>query len=156
MNIVLLGVAVAGIAWLWNMGKTAAAAKDIVTVFKNAKIHEFASGGEMIIRLFVDFTNLHNTNIVLQAAALQVRLDGLTVGTCNVTNVVLTPGVNNKYFNLVMPWRNLGAAAAVKVVQWFSSGTLTPPQKCSITGKIKAEGFVIGINKEIPFSGNLG
>lgn len=156
MGAIVIGGVLVAAALLLNLGKTATAAKDLVTVFKNAKIHKFASGGEMIIRLFVDFTNLHKSNIVLQAASLQVRLDGLTVGTCNVTNVVLTPGVNNKYFDLVMPWRNLGVAAVLKVTQWFSSGTLTPPQKCTITGKLKAEGFVIDINKEIPFSGNLG
>lgn len=155
MNIALLAVmAVAG-ALIWNFGKTAKAANDLIAVFKTAKIHKFASGGDMIIRVFVDFTNLHETAIILQNAYLQIKLDGLTLGTCNVNNISIPKGTTEKYFELVMPWKNLGVAAVLKVTQWFSSGTLTPPQKCTITGQIKAEGVIMKVNKEIPFVGNL-
>ena len=152
MNILLIGAVTALTIYFVGLGRTGAAAKDLITTFKKAQIYKFVDGGSMTVRMFVDFVNLHNAAITITKAYLKCQLDGITIGVCDVENVVIQPGTNNKYFDLVMPWGNLGVAAAIKVGQWFSTGTLTPPQACTITGELKCKGFIINVNKTIPFS----
>lgn len=152
MNILLLGSAVLAVAYFVKLGKVAATAKDLIATFKKAQIYHFASGGSMTVRAFVDITNLHETEILIQAADLKAQLDGITIGTCYVENIKIAKGKHEMYFDLVMPWANLGVAAAVKVRQWFGSGTVTPPDKCIVSGKLKAENFIMDINYTIPFS----
>lgn len=153
MGALFIGAAVLAAAYFISMGKTANVAKDLMYNFKNAKIHKFADGGEMIVRLFVDFTNLHDSKLFIQNAYLTAALDGITVGTVNVNNVELQKGVNNKYFDLVMPWRNLGIAAILQVRKWFADGQVKTPANIKISGQLKVEGVIIKINQVIPFSG---
>lgn len=147
-----IGVAVAAIAYFTTIGSTAKAAKDLMYNFRNAKIHKFASGGEMIVRLFVDFTNLHDTPILIQSAKLDVKLDNITVGICYLENIQIVKGVNHKYFDLEMPWINLAFGAGQKLIDWFDTGTLTPPDKATVTGQLMVEDILIPIEYTIPFS----
>lgn len=152
MSILLVGGIIAAVAYFATLGNVAAAAKDLLVNFRKAQIYKFVQGGSIVIRCFVDFTNLHSNAIILQNVKLDVVLDNITVGFVNVGNIRINPGTEQKYFDLEMPWANLGAAAIIKVLAWFQSGTLTPPQKCTIKGQIKTEGFLLKVDKVIPFT----
>lgn len=154
MSILLIGGIIAAVAYVATLGNVAAAAKDLIVNFRKAQIYKFVSGGSLIIRCFVDFTNLHNKPIILQNVKLDAVLDGVTVGFVNVNNIRIEQGTQQKYFDLEMPWANLGAAAIIKVLAWFQTGTITPPQKCTIKGQIKTEGFLLKVDKVIPFAAN--
>lgn len=149
-----IGAALAAVAVFTAYGKTANTANDLMVNFVKAQIYKFVDGGSMTVRVFVDFTNLHDTKLIIENAALQIAVDGVTIGRCNVNNVEIVKGVNNKYFDLVMPWANLAILTIPKIIAWFSSHTLKVPEKATISGEIKVEGHVIKINKVIPFSGN--
>lgn len=151
----LLGAAMAAVAVFTSLGKTVNTAKDLMYQFVKAQIYKFVEGGSITIRVFVDFTNLHDTRLLIENAALQIALDGWTVGKCNVNNIEIVKGVNNKYFDLVLSWRDLGLLAIPKIIGWFGNRTIKLPEKATITGEIRVEGHILKINKTIPFNGNL-
>lgn len=152
MGALLIGIAVIAVALGMNAGKTVNAAKDLIPIFQKAQIYQFTKGSKITVRVFVDFKNLHKKAVQIERAALLISLDGIQIGECDVSNISIPYGTTSMYFDLVMPWSKLGVAAALKVVDWFSTGTLKPPEKCVIEGQIRALGAVIKINKEIPFS----
>lgn len=152
MGAVLLGAGLIAAAYFLTIGKTAITAKDLIFTFVKAQIYKFASGGSMTIRLYVDAMNMHDTEVILSSAYLKAQLDGITVGIANLKDIKIKKDLNHLYFDCVMPWANLGVAAAAKVLKWFSSRELTPPEKITITGTLKAEGYLFNVNYTIPFT----
>ncbi len=163
MNPLFLIAAAAGTVYLVHALRTVKAAKNLDYQLKGVQIYRLKLTRPIVFRVWVNFTNLTSAPITIKQIFLNFFLnfgtaenpDFQRVGTLNTDNKELTiPGNRtvNKSFDIEVPWLNLGAVAVSMFQGYLTGQGLKLPNTCKVEGQIKALGFSIPVNYEIPFS----
>lgn len=156
----LLVAAIAGgAAYAVYLIKGAKAAQHLRYQLTRIQLYQFASGGNLVFRVWMNFTNLEPTPLTITQMYLDVFLnfDGTLhrIGTLNTNNAPVVIPANStieQAFDISVPWANLGMAT-LKVLSGFLTGNRANwPTEAVIDGQIKALGYTIEINTTVPFS----
>lgn len=151
-----IGVAAVTLAAVYflSLGKTAVAASNLMYDVTKVKIHKIDGSG-IKLRVFINFTNTKATKLIVQMVSLAVYIDSSKLALVQASNIEIPANTfSNKTIDVDITWAKLLVAIGQKALQWWQSGTLTPPTKCTVDGQIKAEDITIKVNKVIPFSSN--
>lgn len=149
-----IGIAAVAIAaaYFLTLGKTAAAASSLMYDLTKVQIHKL-SGSGIKVRLYINFTNTKSTKVIVQMVSLQVFVDNSKLALIQANNIEIPANsFSNKTIDVEISWLKLGVAVGQKALDWWQSGTLTPPTQCRIEGQVKAENISIPINKTIPLT----
>lgn len=155
----LVAAIAGGAAYVVYLIRSAKAAQSLRYQLTRVQLYQFASGGNLVFRVWMNFTNLEPTPLTINQMYLDVFLnfDGSLhrIGTLNTNNAPITiPGNSTveQSFDIAVPWANLGVAT-LKILSGFLTGNgANWPTEAVIDGQIKALGFTIKVNTTVPFS----
>lgn len=155
----LVAAIAGGTAYVVYLIRSAKAAQSLRYQLTRVQLYQFASGGNLVFRVWMNFTNLEPTPLTINQMYLDVFLnfDGSLhrIGTLNTNNAPITiPGNSTveQSFDIAVPWANLGVAT-LKILSGFLTGNgANWPTEAVIDGQIKALGFTIKVNTTVPFS----
>lgn len=159
--ILLLGGVVL-FAYLGTLGSTAlAAANDLKFEVSKIQIYRLKLNQPLVFRIWVQFTNLSNTDIIIQHLYAEIYLDfdgsAQRVGTLHPSGALRVPANStvDMAFDIEVKWLNIGGVA----LQMFKNkitgeGPVNFPQKATIEGQIKAENISIPFDYEVDFNSN--
>ena len=155
----LVAAIAGGTAYVVYLIRSAKAAQSLRYQLTRVQLYQFASGGNLVFRVWINFTNLEPTPLTINQMYLDVFLnfDGSLhrIGTLNTNNAPITiPGNSTvvQSFDIAVPWANLGVAT-LKILSGFLTGNgANWPTEAVIDGQIKALGFTIKVNTTVPFS----
>lgn len=156
----LLVAAIAGgAAYAVYLIRGAKAAQHLRYQLTRIQLYQFASGGNMVFRVWMNFTNLEPAPLTITQMYLDVFLnfDGSQhrIGTLNTNNApIVIPGNSTveQSFDISVPWANLGVATLKILSGFLTGGQANWPTEAIIDGQIKAMGFTINVNTTVPFS----
>lgn len=159
--LVLLAIA-GGAALITSLIRKAKAANNLKYDLKKIQIYKLTVS-DLILRVWIDFTNLENTQLVVQQIYLDIYLDFGTaekpdiqrIGTLNTNAEIIIPALQtvSKSFDITVSYFNLLGTALQMFKSKFSGGAVNFPKKATVKGQIKALNITIPINYEVPFEG---
>ena len=154
--ILLLG-GVALVAYLSTLKKVVNAAQRLKYQVTRIQIYRFKLDQPLVFRVWVEFTNLADIDIIIQSLYIDVFLnfgDGKTrIATLYPNHSIVIPANQRQElpFDVEVKWVNLGAAAVQMLTKRINGEETWWPQSAIVDGELKAEGFLIPINMEVPF-----
>lgn len=153
----ILGGAVA-IAYLSTLKKVANAAERLRYQVTRIQIYRFKLNQPLVFRVWVEFTNLADIDIIIQYLYIDIFLNfsGDTkqrIATLYPQHSIVIPAKQRKEiaFDVEVKWVNLGAAAVDMLTQYLN-GEKIWPTSATVDGELKAENFIIPVNMEVPFN----
>ena len=121
------------------------------------QLYQFASDGNLVFRVWMDFTNLENTPLHVDQLYLDVFLNFSgtyhRIATLNAGNIEIPANSTvSRSFDVRVPWANLGVATALVLKGLLTGNGANWPTEAKIDGQIKALGVTIPVQTTIPFS----
>lgn len=148
-----------GAAYGVYLARAAKAAKALRYQLSRIQLYNLATNGNIQIRVWVDFTNLEATTLTINQLYLDIWLNFSgtqhRIATLNTNNTPITiPGYQtvSRSFDINVPWANLGVATALVLKGFITNGQANWPTEARVEGQIKAIGFTIPIDINVPFS----
>lgn len=139
--------------------RTAKAAQSLRYQLQKIQIYKLASGGSITFRVWMSFTNLEGKDLTVNQMYLDVFLDFngtrhriATLNTDNTPIIIPANSTVERYFDITVPWANLGVATAAILIGLIQNGSANWPSQAQVEGQIKAAGFTIPVNITVPFS----
>lgn len=165
MNAILIILALGAGAYLLTMKNTVQAAKNLKYKINKVQIRKFNLLNPIQVRCIITFTNLEKLPIVIQQVFLTAYLsfetkNGQPVWTrfaeLNGDKGYTIPAnkTTDINFDVEVRWRDLGSNILKMLQGVLTGGGIKLPTKALVKGQIKAEGFTIQINEEVPFGQN--
>jgi hypothetical protein len=156
----VLVAAIAGLTgYAIHIIRTAKSAKHLKYQLTKIQLYNFASGGNLQIRVWVSFTNLESAPLTVKQLYLDIFLnfDGSLhrIGTLNTNNIPITiPGNStvDRSFDVNVPWANIGVATLKILSGFLTTGRANWPSEAKVQGQIKAIGFTIPVDINVPFT----
>lgn len=155
--ILLLAGGVA-IAYASAVGRTAYAATQLKYEVSKVQIYRLKLNQPIVFRVWVQFTNLTNTDIVVQHlyAELYLTFNGspTRIGTLNPNQPLRVPANSTKdmAFDIEVKWLNIGVVAYNMFFDYLTgNGSINMPGTAQIVGEVQAEHFTIPYDYEVPF-----
>ena len=151
-------ITAAGIYAVYVIRK-AKAAESLRYQLTRIQLYHFASGGNIVFRVWMRFTNLENTPLVVSQMYLDFFLNFSgslhRIATLNTNNVPIEIPANSSVdlpFDISVPWANLGVATAKILAGYLTGNGANWPTEAKVQGQIKTMGFTIKIDTDVPFS----
>ena len=139
--------------------RKAKAAESLRYQLTRIQLYQFASGGNLVFRVWMRFTNLENTPLVVNQMYLDIFLNFggslHRIATLDTNNTPITIPGNSSVdipFDINVPWANLGVATAKILAGFLTGGGANWPTEAKVEGQIKTMGFTIKIDTTVPFS----
>jgi len=155
----LVAAIAGGTAYVVYLIRSAKAAQSLRYQLTRVQLYQFASGGNLVFRVWMNFTNLEPTPLTINQMYLDVFLNFggslHRIGTLNTNNAPITIPANStvaQSFDITVPWANLGVATLKILSGFLTGGQANWPTEAVIDGQIKALGFTIKVNTTVPFS----
>lgn len=153
----ILGGAVA-IAYLSTLKKVVNAAERLRYQVTRVQIYRFKFDRPLVFRIWVEFTNLADIDIIIQALYIDVFLNFGEGGKQRIATLypqkpIVIPANQRAElpFDVEVKWVNLGATAFRMLQKRINGEETWWPTKATVDGELKAEGFTIPINMEVDF-----
>lgn len=152
--ILTAGVAV---AYLSSLKKVVNAAERLRYQVTRVQIYRFKLDQPIVFRVWVEFTNLADVDIVIQALYIDLFLnfgDGKQrIATLYPQKQIVIPANQRQElpFDVEVKWVNIGASALRMLMKRINGEETWWPDKATVDGELKAEGFTIPISMEVPF-----
>lgn len=153
----ILGAGVA-IAYLSTLKKVVNAAERLRYQVTRIQIYRFKLNQPLVFRVWVEFTNLADIDIIIQYLYLDIFLnfgDGKQrIATLYPNSSIVIPAKQRKEiaFDVEVKWVNLAATAVQILMKRINGEETWWPTSATVDGELKAENFVIPINMEVPFN----
>lgn len=152
---------VVAIAYLSTLGKVVDAAKRLRYQLTRIQIYRLKLDQPIIFRVWIEFTNLANIDLIIQKIYIDFFLNFGTaenpvtqrIATLNPNQSIVIPANQSAEiaFDVQVRWVNLAATAYQFFKDKVTGGSVNFPTMAIADGEIKTEGFTIPINYEIPF-----
>lgn len=146
------------IAYLASIGSTVRAASLLKYEVSKIQIYRLKLNQPIVFRIWVQFTNLTNTDIVVQHlyAELYLNFNGTEqrIGTLNPNQPLTVPANSTKdmAFDIEVKWLNMAGLAYQMFFDYLTgSGTVNFPDKAHIIGEVQAEYFTIPFDYNVDF-----
>lgn len=146
------------LAYVGTIGSTALAASKLKYEVSKIQIYRLKLNKPIVFRIWVQFTNLTNTNIVIQHLYAEIYLNfngsPIRIGTLNPNQPLTVPANSTKdmAFDIEVKWLSLGNVAYNMFSNYLTGeGGVTFPDKANITGEVKAEHFRIPFDYMVDF-----
>ncbi len=158
----IIGAAV-GVAYLFSIKRVVKAAKELQYVITRIQIYRFKLTSPIVFRVWVEFTNLEKTQLVIQQLFANIYLnfgteaepDMQLIATLNPNAQIVIPAykTEERAFDIEVKWLSLGSTA-LKILQnkLMGNGQFNWPKFAKIEGRVKAEGFTIPFEYTVPFN----
>ena len=150
-----------GAAYITNLLRKAKAAKNLKYIFKKIQVYKLTPN--LILRVWVDFTNLEKAELIVKQIYLDIYLnfgtaekpDVQRIGTLNTNKEIVLPGLSTvaRSFDIEVRYINLLGTAWKMFQDKISGGAVKFPTVATVEGQIKALGFTIPVKYEVPFEG---
>ena len=138
------------IAYVSTIGRTAYAATRLKYEVSKIQIYRLKLNQPIVFRIWVQFTNLTNTDIIIQHLYAEIYLNfngsPVRIGTLNPNQPLTVPANSTKdmAFDIEVKWLNLGNVAINMFSDYLlGNGTVAFPQKATVIGEVQAEHFTI-------------
>lgn len=138
------------IAYVSTVGHTAYAASQLKYEVSKIQIYRLKLNQPIVFRIWVQFTNLTNTDIVVQHLYAEIYLNfngsPVRIGTLNPNQPLTVPANSTKdmAFDIEVKWLALGNVAFNMFSNYLNGeGGVTFPDKATIVGEVQAEYFTI-------------
>ena len=158
--LILGGIGV--VAYLSTLGKVVDAAKRLRYQLTRIQIYRLKLDQPIIFRVWIEFTNLANIDIIIQHVYIDFYLNFGTEANPNLQRIatlhpdqsIIIPANRSEEiaFDVQVRWVNLAATAAQMFKDKITGGAVNFPTTAIADGEIKTEGFTIPINYTIPFN----
>lgn len=155
---ILLG-GVALVAYLSTLKKVVSAAQRLRYQVTRVQIYRFKLDQPLVFRVWVEFTNLADIDIIIQALYIDVFLDFGDSGKQRIATLypqhsIVIPANQRKElsFDVEVKWVNLGAIALQMLLKRINGEETWWPTSATVDGELKAEGFTIPIQMDVPFN----
>lgn len=154
---ILLGGA-ALVAYLSTLKKVVNAAQRLRYQVTRVQIYRFKLDRPLVFRVWIEFTNLADIDIIIQALYIDIFLNFGTgqqrIATLYPQQSIVIPANQRKElpFDVEVKWVNLGATALQMLLKRVNGEETWWPTSAHVDGELKAEGFTIPINMDVPFS----
>lgn len=158
----IIGAAV-GVAYAFSIKRVVKAAKELKYQITRIQIYRFKLTSPIVFRVWVEFTNLEKTQLVIQQLYADIYLnfgtdaapDMQRIATLNPNTQIVIPAykTEERAFDIEVKWLNLGETA-LKVLQnkLIGNGSFNFPKSAKIEGRVKAEGITIPFEYTVPFN----
>lgn len=153
---------IAAVAYISTLAKVVDAAKRLRSQLTRIQIYRLKLDQPIIFRVWIEFTNLADIDIIIQRIYIDFFLNFGTekdpslqrIATLNPNASVLIPANQSKEiaFDVQVRWVNLGATAYQMFKDKITGGDINFPKTAIANGEIKTEGFTIPIEYTIPFN----
>lgn len=151
--------------YLVHLIRAAKAAQSLRYALQQIQLYHIASGGNIVLRVWMEFTNLEAAALTIRQLYLDIFLNFGTaenpsyhrIGTLNTNNQpIIIPGYQTvkQSFDISIPWANLGVAAARIIAGLIVQRQPSWPTSAKVEGQIKAEGFTVPVSLDVPFNAN--
>lgn len=147
------------VAYTSAIGRTAYAATQLKYEVSKIQIYRLKLNQPIVFRIWVQFTNLTNTDIVVQHLYAEIYLNfngsPVRIGTLNPNQPLTVPANQTKdmAFDIEVKWLNLGNVAINMFSSYITGGnTINLPDKATVVGEVQAEFFTIPFEYEAPFN----
>ena len=146
------------LAYVGTIGRTALAATQLKYEVSKIQIYRLKLNQPIVFRIWVQFTNLTNTDIVIQHLYAEIYLNfngsPQRVGTLNPNSPLLVPAnaTKNMAFDIEVKWLNLAGVAYNMLFDYVTgNGAVNFPEKATVTGEVQAEHFTIPFDYVVDF-----
>lgn len=146
------------VAYAATVGSTAYAATQLKYEVSKVQIYRLKLNQPIVFRVWVQFTNLTNTDIVIQHLYAEIYLtfngSPTRIGTLNPNEPLLVPANStvDMPFDISVKWLNVGVVAYEMFYDYLTgNGAVNMPQTAQVRGEIQAEYFTIPFDYEAPF-----
>lgn len=147
-------------AYLGTLGSTAlAATNDLKFEVSKIQIYRLKLNQPIVFRIWVQFVNLSNTDIIIQHLYAEIYLDfdgtPQRIGTLHPSGAMRVPANStvDMAFDIEVKWLNVaGVALQMFKDKVTGQGQVNFPDKATIEGQIKAENISIPFNYVVDFS----
>lgn len=160
MNPLALLAIAGGAALAVSLIRKAKAANNLKYDLKRVQIYKLTVS-DLILRVWIDFTNLEKTQLTVQQIYLDIYLDFGTaekpdvqrIGTLSTNDAIVIPALQtvSKSFDIQVSYFNLLGTALQMFKSKFTGGAVNFPKKATVKGQIKAMNITIPVNYEVPF-----
>lgn len=138
------------LAYVGTIGSTALAASKLKYEVSKIQIYRLKLNKPIVFRIWVQFTNLTNTDIIIQHLYAEIYLNfngsPVRIGTLNPNQPLTVPAnaTKNMAFDIEVKWLNLGNVAFNMFSNYITGeGGVTFPDKATVVGEVQAEHFTI-------------
>ena len=154
---ILVAVIASGAAYAVYAIRKARAVQHLRYQLTRIQLYQLANDGNMVFRVWMDFTNLENTPLFVDQLYLDVFLNFSgtqhRIATLNAGNIEIPANQTvSRSFDVRVPWANLGVATALVLKGLLTGNGANWPTEAKIDGQIKALGVTIPVQTTIPFS----
>ena len=153
---------IAAVAYISTLTKVVDAAKRLRYQLTRIQIYRMKLDQPIVFRVWIEFTNLANIDIIIQHIYIDFFLnfgtekDPVTqrIATLNPNESVVIPANRSQEiaFDVQVRWVNLGATAYQMFKDKITGGSINLPTEAIADGEIKTEGFTIPISYKVPFN----
>lgn len=159
----ILGAGVA-IAYLSTLKQVVNAAERLRYQVTRIQIYRFKLNQPIVFRVWVEFTNLADIDIIIQSLYIDIFLNfGETgkdkkqrIATLYPNHSIVIPANQRQEiaFDVEVKWVNLGLTVAEMLKERLNNANMWWPSSATVEGELKAENFTIPIDMEVPFNSN--